>query len=583
MKKNTTKLLIIPASLVVLLIGGVTAGYYLIEKYQIERALNLNKAERSICTTRGGILDADGNILAITDSTFVLHYDCTVEQDSVQWRQKLLASAEGLAELCSQRDSAQWVDRIQEGRRRGNKYLTIGKNLTGEDIVRLKMLPLFREKPPKGGRVIEVVERRRYPFGALARSSIGFISNGDTANYGLEYHYDKVLKGTKGIKELCRARYEGKNINRQKILLAPDPGRTVRTTLSLDVQSISDSILRTAMIDYKEVESACVIIMQAKTGAIRAMVNLSKDGESGDICECRNVAVEQSFEPGSHAQTFTLAAALADGFIKSLDDKFPTNHGHLYGHMYDYHIQDYERQYSTNEVSVLWGYINSSRYVPCYLAGCYYGGQPDRLNKRLQSYCQNYDFDLGVLPRANIRTTEDASWDETALLTQATGYGYQMAPLSILAFYNAIANKGMLMKPYLVEELITADKSRRCGPESIGQIMPSAVADTLTRALKSVTEEGTGRRLRGCVPAVAGKTGTSLVLLEAGDGINAYRDKDGRAKWASSFVGFYPADAPEYSIMCVLFTGLTKQPMQGGGAAALIVKDIITSNYIDNK
>lgn len=154
-----------------------------------------------------------------------------------------------------------------------------------------------------------------------------------------------------------------------------------------------------------------------------------------------------------------------------------------------------------------------------------------------------------------------------------------MTPLQIVTFYNAIANKGKMMKPYIVESIEHDGRvTRQFKPEILnGSICSKATADTLTRALKMVTLEGTASRLKNAKCTVAGKTGTSRVHLskEEQDGSKPYEDKDGRKKHQATFVGFFPADQPKYTAIVVVYTGLMNNDVYGGKIPALTFKDIV--------
>ena len=156
------------------------------------------------------------------------------------------------------------------------------------------------------------------------------------------------------------------------------------------------------------------------------------------------------------------------------------------------------------------------------------------------------------------------------------GYGARVTPMHVLCFYNAIANKGKMMKPYLVEDIEQDGvvKERR-GPALMSTICSRAVADTLTRALKAVTEEGTARRLKDARCNVAGKTGTSFGTYAGGK----YRDEQGRRKYQGTFVGFFPAENPRYSVICTVFSKPTSKQFQGGGIPARAVKSLVNGIY----
>ena len=134
-----------------------------------------------------------------------------------------------------------------------------------------------------------------------------------------------------------------------------------------------------------------------------------------------------------------------------------------------------------------------------------------------------------------------------------------------------------MMKPYLVENIESAGSVvQKRGPSILNAAVCSkAVADTITRALKAVTEEGTARRLKGAKCSVAGKTGTSYGTFANGQ----YSDNQGRRKYQGTFVGFFPAEDPQYSIICTVYSKPTSKQFQGGGIPARAIRTVIDQIY----
>ena len=266
-------------------------------------------------------------------------------------------------------------------------------------------------------------------------------------------------------------------------------------------------------------------------------------------------------------------SVLEDGFVKSLEETLPATNGHVEGtSINDSHIRDFARQHDTDEISILDGFKISSNYVFATLAVKYYGRTKtsdgtERFLSNLYNYKlgEAFDFDLDGLQTPTIPSPETRYWTNTDLGSIAYGYSTEETPLHILTFYNAIANKGRMMKPYLVN-----------GPSILNSAVCSrAVADTITRALKAVTEDGTARRLRGAKCSVAGKTGTSFGTFPNGK----YVDENGKRKYQGTFVGFFPAEDPQYSVICMVYSNPTGKSFQGGGIPARAVRTMIDKIY----
>ncbi|MBQ1649377.1 MAG: S8 family serine peptidase, partial [Bacteroidales bacterium] len=244
---------------------------------------------------------------------------------------------------------------------------------------------------------------------------------------------------------------------------------------------------------------------------IIAAVNDNGVGISG-------IAGGRKGEPGSVFKTTTLTTVIEDGFIHSLDDKIPSNHGYLApwrGN--DNHIIDYEREHGgAREIPIIEGFKVSSNYMFRYLAVTNYRNDPKKFLDHLYQYKlgQAFDFDLDGLATPTIPSPDSPYWSATDLGQVAMGYSVAVTPLHIITFYNALANDGKMMKPYLVEDIEKDGVvKKKLGPSVLNAaICSKATADTITRGLKAVIEEGTARRLRSAAWEVAGKTGTSWVI-----------------------------------------------------------------------
>ncbi len=358
-------------------------------------------------------------------------------------------------------------------------------------------------------------------------------------------------------------------------------GKDIRTTLDIDFQDLADRALREQIEADDEIEGGCIVLMEVATGAIRAMVNLLRDEKSSTLEEISNLAIGRVGEPGSIFKTVTMTAALSDGLIKSLDETIPTNHGivrNARGLRQDVHILDWEREHHTKEISYLDGFKISSNYVLATIAVDGYASKPQNYMDKLYLYKlgEAFEFDLDGL-RTPVLPKVGKNWSNTTLGSVAYGYSTGLTPLHILTFYNAIANKGRMMKPYLVEDIeengIVTEKR---GPGVLNAAVCSkAVADTITRALKAVTEEGTAQRLKGAKCSVAGKTGTSFGTYANGQ----YQDAQGRRKYQGTFVGFFPAEAPQYSVICMVYSKPTSRQFQGGGIPARVIRTVIDKLY----
>ena len=561
---------------------------------KIINALTPKSTREVIEPTRGNILACDGRLLAMSCPQYQIYMDCTVQKERFasmtdkskgekleqKWLAKARELSEGLALFFPEKSAREHYLSIENGRRSGKRYLKIGHGVDHDTFLKLKELPLFNESRGKGGMIVEQRNIRQYPYGKLARRTIGFVrdnrSQVSNTHIGIEGQFDYVLHGTEG-EQWLRSSDAGRIRDYSRDYVPAVDGKDIRTTINIDYQDLADRALRRQIEEDSEIEGACLVLMEVGTGAIRAMVNLLRDETTGSLEEISNLAIGRLGEPGSVFKTVTLAAALSDGHIKSLDETIPTNHGVIKNSKLpvDRHITDWEREHHTNRISYLDGFKISSNYVLATLAIENYSSNPRNYMDKVYQYKlgEKFDFDLDGLRVPVLPKVGGQYWSNTTLGSVAYGYSTAETPLHILTFYNAIAAKGRMMKPYLVESIEkNGSICEKRGPSVLNaSICTRAVADTLTRALRAVTEEGTARVLGNASCSVAGKTGTAQIVLENGK----YKDEYGRKKNQGTFVGFFPAEDPRYSVISVVYSKLSSSSFYGGGYPAKAIKELI--------
>ena len=566
---------------------------------------------------RGRILAEDGRPLAITAPLYDIYMDCTVRKSEFEemdnkeqrrlkklqadgkevpaakfpgtaaekaWQSKADSLSRELARLFPAKSAGQYLDDILAGRENGKKHVLIRKNVNHATLNVLKTLPLFREGAYKGGLIAEEHDERIYPYDTLARRVIGYVR--ELGRIGIEGTYDYELHGTEGV-EWRRVTDDRKYIRDfdSTVVKAVD-GNDVRTTLNIDFQDIADRALRRQIADDPQIRAGIAVLMEAETGAIRAMVNLSRDTIPGSkLWERDNLVLKEVGEQGSVMKTVTLLSLVEDGHVHSLEETIPTNHGAVPGYNQDSHILDYERQTGRNEITVKHGFEISSNYVFTWLPERYYGDNPQEFFDHIYAYRlgEKFDFDLDGLGTPVVNRPGTAGWSRTTLGTTAYGYGMSVTPLHVVTFYNAIANKGKMMKPYLVESIEKDGKViKQYGPSVLNNICTRATADTVTRALMAVVNDGTAKRLKDAKLSVAGKTGTAQIVLtpkERKGNLDPYHDPWGRKKNQGTFVGFFPAENPKYTILVTVYSYLSGMSFYGGTKPAMAVREIVDNIY----
>ena len=565
------------------------------------------KIRHEVAPERGAIMDCNGKLLAFSTPMYNVNMDCTIlkeehekdAKDGIEkeriWRDKARQMSDGLAKVLKEegKDGKYYYDLIKANRDsklRGRKNVPIAKGIDHSTLLKLQELPLFCEGRYTSGMIVRKVETRQYPYGELARRIIGDVKvdpeNPEANRYvGVEGQYDHILRGTMGIEWMKRTD-KGMIRNPDSTSTAVQHGKDIKTTINIDIQDIADRALRRQIEDNPEVQGGSIVILDVETGAVRAMVNLSRSSKNV-LGEYFNSAIGRPAEPGSVFKAVSLLTLLEDDHIE-LETKIPTNHGRMkeYPKMaQDDYITKYEYNNKTSQISVVEGFKISSNYVFRRLVKDYYGADEKAFINRLYEYKlapDAYKFDLteNGATKPYIPDPTSKGWSGTDLVATAIGYLVMQTPLNIAMFYNAIANKGKMMKPYLIESVEDDGRAEtRYKPQILnGSICSKATADSITRALKMVTLEGTATRLKNAKCEVAGKTGTARIVLtkeERTGSSDPYRSTDGKKKHQGTFVGFFPADNPKYTAIVTIWSGLTAQNFYGGKYPAIAFKEIV--------
>lgn len=570
-----------------------------------------NISKDKLTPERGSILSHDGRLLAMSIPMYQVRMDCTVmkeahARDSVNgaerealWLRKADTLSAGLARIYGDKSAARYLKDIKDGRKNGSKYLKIGYLIDHKTLKEVRSLPLFNEDPNHGGFLKEDIDTRKYPYGSLARRAIGYVRNNSENNHiGLEGKFDYYLHGTDGYQWMKVTDNRKKIQDYDSTSVSAISGYNLRTTLDIDIQDIADKALREGMADNPDIYGGCMVIMDVKTGAIRAMVNLRRDSH-GRLSESINFAVGKAGEPGSVFKATTLMSLLEDGFV-TLDTEIPTNGGKVMGYEArfgtDSYITNYEKRSGKKTITVRHCLELSSNYAFRQLAETYYGNEPKKLIEKLYRYKlgdEPMDFDINGLASPVLPNPENKRyWSKTDLHSASIGYTVKETPLHILTFYNAIANGGKMMKPYLVESIERGvDVYRQFYPTELsGSICSAAVADSLRSGLRCVVTapRGTGHKeLFGAYLPIAGKTGTAQMVIESeysSGGKPTRETADGRRQYQATFVGFFPSDKPKYSAIVTMYTSpvIVKNAVYGGNNPARVFRTVADKIYLSD-
>lgn len=535
-----------------------------------------------VSPVRGNILSHDGQLLASSLPEYLLYVDFKTMADTqtdTLWAEKEDSICRGLAMIFPKKTAEEFRAHLREGRAKQSRYWRImgNKRVSYSILCEVKELPIFRLPSLKSGFSYEEYNARTRPNGTLGSRTIGEMYGAkDSARCGLELAYDSLLRGEKGL------------INRRKVLSRymdimikePVNGADIVTTIDVGIQDLAEH----AIIDeLKEVngELGVVIVMETKTGDVKAMVNMARLTDANGqyyYREVKNNAVSDLVEPGSVFKTASILAALDDGKIDTTRQYDVETGGGVWP-MYGREMRDHNwRRGGYGRLTVPGVLHYSSNIGVSRLIDNAYHKNPEKFVEKIHSMGLGIDLDLpfpGAQKHAIIRTPKKNSrgqwlnWSDTALPWMSIGYETQIPPIFTVAFYNAIANNGRFMQPRFVKEVqkdgVTLKKYEPvCLIESITKHKESL--KKIQEILEGVVSRGLGKKAGSKSFKVAGKTGTAQIADQSG----SY--KSGTVRYWLSFCGYFPYENPKYTcIVCLRKTGL---PASGGGMCGVVFHNI---------
>jgi len=521
---------------------------------------------RSVKGERGTIYDRNGNIIAVTYPVFDFYFDAMAKGlDKQQLEREMSSMCSCISKILKRDVSIEVRNRVLMGLKRGDRAMPLLTGISYELKKEIEKCPYVKEGANKSGIYAVKRSERFYPYGGLGGRIIGYFKEG-VGQVGIEGTYISVLEGSLG-RVLYRREPGGLWIPVESPYNYPaTDGMDIITTLDMNVMEIASRALESKMRELDGIKG-CVIVMEVKTGDIWAMVNLTATPD-GKFVENYNYAIQDAMEPGSTIKTAILMALLEDGFVK-LDDTVYVGDGKIT--YYNKTISDVGN-YESSYISVREAFYKSSNVAFSWLAFKHYRDDPYRLIKRLYQFGFGEKTGIGIIGEASplIKTPESKTWSGTTLPWMAIGYEIKVTPIQMVAFYNAIANGGNMVKPRLVLKIQKNGEVVRDFTKDIQTyaIARRDVVENVKEALAGVVRFGTAKVLSSLNFSVAGKTGTALVA-QIGKGYN----KDEKPMYLSSFVGFFPVEEPRFTIYISIISQNTKV-YYGGLVAAPVFKSI---------
>jgi cell division protein FtsI (penicillin-binding protein 3) len=520
---------------------------------------------KKVKATRGNIYSDNGSLLATSLPFYKVAIDPTLAKPEV-FKSGVDSLSLLLARYYRDKSSTEYKQMLKDARASGRQYIVVNrKQINYQTKKEMMSWPIFREGRYRGGVIFEKIDVRYRPFSNLSRRTVGFV-NEDGNGAGLEYSFDNVLGGQDGealfqkiAGSTWKPVFDGNSVKAVN-------GLDIHTTLDINLQDVAETSLYRAMKRHNADEGT-VVVMEVKTGHIKAISNLSSDGH-GEFFEKFNHAVGGSIEPGSTFKLVTMMALLEETNIE-LSDTINTGNGEYT--FYNRKVKDHHEG-GYGKITVQQAFELSSNVAMAKLTDKHFGTRPSKFLEYVDNLKLSKPLGLQINGEAYPKITRpsDKNWSGLTLPWMAYGYGLEITPLQTLTLYNAIANDGKMIKPVFVTSVSKADRVKNdFETEALtGKICSNKTLNQLRLLLEGVVDNGTAKNLKNSNYRIAGKTGTAQILQ------NGRYEK----RYITSFVGYFPAHDPKYSAI-VLIKNPRGLYQYGNNVAGPVFKDIADNIY----
>ncbi|NUN69930.1 MAG: PASTA domain-containing protein [Bacteroidetes bacterium] len=495
------------------------------------------EAKVPLTAQRGNIYDRNGNVLVANSQFVSFAADPKIAGEDARFIAKEFAKVTGKPER-------EYIAKLQTNKR----FVWMERHLR-PDVA--EAIPL-----KKMAGVVRMNEAMRiYHYDELAGQVLGATNIDNVGVSGIEQQFNEVLKGRDGYVIMQK---DGLGRKRPSVDYPREEavnGHSIELTIDLQYQSIADEELKKG-VARTQADAGLVVMMRPQTGEVLAManypqVNLNKVQSSDAL---KNRIVSDMYEPGSVFKIVTASAAL-EYEVTTLERRFYAEKGKYKIEYPGKKFRWINDSHPMENVSFIDAMAHSSNIVMAKVS--------DLIgNERMYKQARDFGFGMATgieLPsESNGQLRKTSEWSLASLNSISYGYEVGVTPLQIVSAYSAIANNGMLMKPYIIqrERDELGQEVYTGAPQMIRRIIPASVNDQVKQMLEAVVEYGSGMVVKTPGVRIAGKTGTSRKHVNG---------KYEEGSYNASFVGFFPADKPE--IVCLV---MMENPRAGGyyGATA---------------
>jgi cell division protein FtsI (penicillin-binding protein 3) len=530
---------------------------------------------------RGTIYSEDGNMLSTSVPVFDVYIDFGAdglrEKDGKRFKDNIDSLSICLAGLFNDKSAAAYKQELQMGYENEDRFYTLKKKLSFDQYQQLRSFPLVRSGKNKSGFIIDSRDKRINPYGLLAYRTIGISRDDSTKNVGLEQSYDSVLRGVTG-EQLVRY-VSGAYMPVEGAALDPENGKDIITTLDTYMQDVTEDALMNMLVSNNSIHGTA-IVMETATGKIKAIANLGQQKDhtgafTRTFTEDLNYGIGMRTEPGSIFKAATLLSLLEDKYVT-----ISTPVDCEGGTKYFYGLKITDSHLGTHVVNVKEAFAMSSNVAFAKLGEAYYGSQPSKFINHLHAL--HLDTLTGVDITASsgypiVKKPGSRTWSATTIPFMSHGYEVLETPLNMLMFFNAIANNGRMMKPYLVDAIRENGATiKTFDPQVlVDKICSDETLSQLVLCMRAVVDSahGTAHKIKDSTYDIAGKTGTAVTAN------GKYGYEKNNKTYQASFIGFFPADHPQYTIAVVIQNSSESKLIYGADVSGTVFKAISDKIY----
>mgnify|MGYP001217307399 FL=1 len=569
LKRMQKKLIVMFGCIALLLIGLIGRLMYIEhtsgDKYEKIVLSQQEYDSQTIPYQRGDIVDSKGTVLATSIAVYNVVLDCYVMTSKEDYIAPTIAA---LTQCFPDITSEELYGYATE--KKDSRYIVLKKKVSYDEIQPfVEMQEATDEKgkqlnPDIKGVWFEKEYERQYPYGALASSVVGFTTSGNLGINGIEQHYNDVLNGVDGREY----GYLNTDNNFEKTIKAARNGNTVVATIDANIQSVVEKKIaefnEAYTGNYREEDAGAshvgVLIMDPNNGDVLAMANypnydasnprdlsayyteeelasMDEDAQLNALNQIwQNFCTTYTYEPGSTAKPFTVAAGLETGTISTGDTYYCDGYEELGGHTI--HCVNRSGHGMETLEQTLMNSCNDALMQMSYKIG------KDNFTKYQQifGFGQRTNIDLPGEARTNTLIFNADNMGPVDLATNAFGQNFNTTMIQLATAYCSLVNGGNLYQPRVVKRITDENGNtiEEKSPTLLRETISKSTGDALKQYMYSTVTSGTGATAKVDGYSMGGKTGTAQ---KAGrDGVN----------YLVSFIGFAPVEDPQLVIYCVV-------------------------------